>query len=194
VDIERRFFDLDDLKIETRADSDAPVIRGHAAVFNKLSENLGGFREQIAPGAFDDVLNDDVRALFNHDPNHVLGRTKAGTLSISVDDNGLAYEVDPPDTQTARDLIVSMQRGDVSQSSFAFTVEQDDWSEDEDGRIVRTIQKVKRLYDVSPVTYPAYPDASVGLRSLEAWKEQTKPEPVDYSALEARLRIAEIPR
>src|SRR5690606_29136668 len=110
-----------------------PVISGHAAVFDTLSEPMWGFREKIAPGAFDDVLEDDVRALFNHDPNFILGRTRSGTLKIAVDMRGLQYEIDPPDTQPARDLIVSMERGDVSQSSFAFIVAEDDWDEDESG-------------------------------------------------------------
>lgn len=171
-EIERRVFVMDALRVEGRGEGDAPCIRGHAAVFDKLSENLGGFREKIAPGAFDDVLQDDVRALVNHDPNLILGRTAAGTLRLAVDSTGLMYEVDPPDTQMARDLLVSMKRGDINQSSFAFVVEDDDWQEDDDGRLVRTIKKFRRLFDVSPVTYPAYPDATVGLRSLEAWREE----------------------
>ncbi|MEG3640671.1 HK97 family phage prohead protease [Magnetococcus sp. PR-3] len=166
--LERRAFAFD-LSVEERGDG-KKMIRGHAAVFNKLSENLGGFREQIAPGAFDDVLNDDVRALINHDGNLILGRTVSGTLRINQDANGLSYELDPPDTQYARDLLVSLLRGDITQSSFAFTVDEEDWDEDGDGRVIRTIQKVKRLYDVSPVTYPAYPDATVGLRSMETWQ------------------------
>lgn len=183
-DKERRFLTMP-VSLETRGEGDtaAPVISGYAAVFNSLSENLGGFREQIAPGAFDDVLTDDVRALFNHDPNHILGRNGAGTLRLSIDAKGLKYEIDPPDTQTARDLIVSMKRGDVDQSSFAFTVENDDWNEDDDGRVIRTITKFKRLYDVSPVTYPAYTDATVGLRHLEEWqKENPKPPEIDHEA------------
>lgn len=178
------------LTIETRADAGEKLIRGHAALFDTLSENLGGFREQVAKGAFAGVLDDDVRALFNHDPNHILGRTNAGTLSIAVDDTGLRYEIQPPDTQTARDLVTSIDRGDIDQSSFAFTVAEDDWEENEDGVWIRTILKVRRLYDVSPVTYPAYPDASVGLRSLDHWKKEHPP--VGYSQRRRLLRIAEL--
>lgn len=175
-DLERRFFDGG---LEIRGDLKKPGgaavvgLRGYAAKFNVLSENLGGFRETILPGAFDDVLNDDVRALFNHDPNIVLGRTVAGTLRVFQDDAGLGYEVEMPDTPQARSLVTSIERGDVSQSSFAFRIARpdgDEWVEDEKtGAITRTIKKFARLYDVSPVTYPAYPDATVGKRSLEAW-------------------------
>lgn len=168
---ERRVFDVDEMRVETREDGTRHIV-GHAAVFDKLSENLGGFRERIEPGAFDDVLEDDVRALFNHNPDFILGRTRSGTLKIGQDKTGLRYEITPPDTQVARDLMVSLDRGDISQSSFAFTVADDDFEEDENGVIIRTIKKFRRLFDVSPVTYPAYPDASVGLRSLEAWKKE----------------------
>lgn len=187
MEIERRIIDLDVLKVETRAEGEGKLVRGHAAVFNRLSENLGGFREQIAPGAFDGVLNDDVRALFNHDPNHILGRTRSGTLRLTVDETGLGYELDPPDTSSGRDLLVSLERGDVSQSSFGFQVDEDDWVEDDEGRVIRTITKFRRLFDVSPVTYPAYPDATVGLRSLQAWKETAKP--VDLTKYERALRL-----
>lgn len=174
-EIERRIFNAGPIEIRKAAAGDQPspvTLRGYAAKFDVMSENLGGFREQIASGAFADVLQDDVRALFNHDPNHVLGRSLAGTLRVSQDSTGLYYEVDLPDTQAARDLTISIDRGDVSQSSFAFRVAPngDTWDENEDGVIVRTITKFARLYDVSPVTYPAYPDATVGTRSLEAWK------------------------
>lgn len=162
---------------EVRADfhDNAPThIIGYGAVFNSRSENLGGFREVILPEAFNDVLNDDVRALFNHDQNFVLGRSTAGTLSLSVDEHGLKYDITAPNTQAIRDLVLApMQRGDINQSSFAFTIARDgdDWQEDDDGVIVRTIHRLKRLYDVSPVTYPAYQSASSTVRSLNAWKE-----------------------
>ena len=170
---ERRIFSSE-LAIETREakDGGGKKLRGHAAVFNKLSGNLGGFREQIAPGAFDGVLDDDVRALFNHDSNHVLGRSSAGTLKLGVDKTGLRYTVDLPDTQVGRDLAISVERGDIKESSFAFRVapDGDTWEEDEDGRIIRTITQFQELMDVSPVTYPAYPDATVAMRSLETFK------------------------
>ncbi|MBB3142200.1 HK97 family phage prohead protease [Halomonas organivorans] len=147
-------------------------IVGHGAVFNKRSEMIMGmFKEEIAPGAFDDVLGDDVRALFNHDANFVLGRTRAKTLELSVDAEGLRYEITPPDTQSVRDLVLApLSRGDITGSSFAFRVapDGDEWREEDDGLIVRTITRFSRLLDVSPVTYPAYPDAGAAARSLEA--------------------------
>lgn len=145
------------------------LIEGHGAVFNRLSRNLGGFVEQVAPDAFKKTLADDpdVRALINHEPMHILGRTRSGTLRLAADSTGLAYEIDAPDRQDARDLMVSMERGDVSQSSFGFYVVRggDVWSETEDGFPLRTLTAVS-LHDgdVSPVTYPAYPDADSGLR------------------------------
>jgi HK97 family phage prohead protease len=169
MDIERRNFSIDAMKIETRDDGKR-IMRGHAAVFNSLSEDLGGFREQIQPGAFAEaVKNDDVRALFNHDPNLILGRSKAGTLRLFEDEQGLAIEIDPPDTQIARDLMVSMERGDISQMSFGFSIRSggQSWSKAEDGKKVRTLTNL-RLFDVSPVTYPAYTSTDVALRSLAA--------------------------
>lgn len=152
----------------------APKIAGYAAVFNKRSDLLGGFFvELIAPGAFDDVLTQDTRGLFNHDPNYLLGRTTSGTLRLSVDERGLAYEIDTPDTLTIRDLVVApIARGDMSGSSFAMRVAPggDTWHE-EDGVVVRTIYKVAELRDVGPVSFPAYPDSSAAQRSLDAWKQ-----------------------
>lgn len=166
---ETRYFNTN---IEVRSENgEQKSVIGYGAVFGKLSENLGGFRELIDPNAFDDVMGDDVRFLFNHDANHIFGRTLAGTLKLSVDSEGLFYEVNMPETNSANELLVAMERGDVTQSSFAFSVKEDKW-ETKEGEDIRTITKVGRLYDVSAVTYPAYPDASVGLRSLEDHKKQ----------------------
>lgn len=159
---------------EIRADKESGKITGYAAVFNSLSGDLGGFREQIKPGAFANTLNADVRALWNHDANIVLGRTTAGTLTLREDNHGLAIEIDPPDTQQARDLMVSITRGDISQMSFGFYTKGDEW-EKRDGENIRTLTEVE-LFDVSPVTYPAYTDTSVGLRSLDNYNEAHKPD------------------
>ncbi|SAF46502.1 HK97 family phage prohead protease [Enterobacter kobei] len=149
-------------------------IVGYGSVFDVLSEPMWGFREIIRAGAFDEVLGDDVRGLFNHDANFVLGRTAAATMTLTVDDRGLHYDIIAPETPTIRDLVIApMQRGDITQSSFAFRVAPggDNWYEDDDGVIIREITKVGRLYDVSPVTYPAYQAADSSVRSLTDWKE-----------------------
>ncbi len=165
---ERRVFTPDQLEIRAAESEDGrSKIVGYAAVFNQLSEPLAGrFREQIRPGAFKrSIKNGDVRALWNHDPNYVLGRTKSGTLRLEEDDRGLKIEIDPPDTQWARDLMVSIQRGDVDQMSFGFRVLKDEWDRREDGTIIRTLIDVE-LFDVSPVTFPAYPQTSVAVRDM----------------------------
>lgn len=165
---------FNDCEIRAEKGEETTVITGYGAVFNTLSEPMWGFREIIAPGAFDDVLNDDVRALFNHDSNFVLGRN-GKTLRLSVDERGLKYEIDAPNTQTIRDLVIEpMKRGDITQSSFAFTVDEESWDQDDDGVIIRTIKKIKRLFDVSPVTYPAYSAADSTVRSLDEFKSKSE--------------------
>jgi HK97 family phage prohead protease len=154
--------------VEYRQADEGARLSGYAAIFDSPTEIAGMFREIVAPGAFAKaVADDDVRALFNHDANFVLGRTTSRTLRLTEDATGLRYDVDPPDTQWARDLMVSVQRGDVSQSSFAFEVLEDEWSYGTRGEMpTRTIRAVK-LYDVSPVTYPAYESTTVSARSRE---------------------------
>ena len=176
--------------LEVRADEgESPRIVGHAAVFDRDSDPIGGmFIERIAPGAFKRALGEgqDVRALINHDANFVLGRSKAGTLRMAEDKVGLAIEIDPPDTQAARDLMTSIGRGDIDQMSFAFTVAKGGqrWDEGGEGELdVRTLTDLD-LYDVSVVTYPAYPDTDAGVRAHAEWRsaqsepETVKPEPV----------------
>ena len=157
-----------------QAEQNGNTIRGYAAVYNSDSEWMGGFYEQIETGAFDEVLNDDVRAYFNHDENLLLGRVSSGTLRISTDKRGLFYEVDLPKTSYANDLVELMQRGDVNQSSFAFLIERDRW-EQRDGVTYRIIEKVSRLIDVSPVSMPAYPSATSELKKRDL-EPETKAE------------------
>lgn len=153
---------------------DGNYVYGYAALFNSMSEELFGFREIIDPGAFDQTDISDVRALFNHDSNLLLARTKSGTLDLEIDQNGLKYEFEAPNTSYGKDLVELMKRGDVTQSSFGFTIASDgEYWEVRDGEIpIRHITRVEKLYDVSPVTYPAYPDTSVAVRSLEAHMSQ----------------------
>ncbi len=146
-----------------------PTISGHAAVFDTPSNDLG-WTEEIDPHAFDAVMvtNPDVRALFNHHPDHVLGRTSSNTLKLSIDARGLAYNITPPDTTLAKDLIVSMKRGDINQSSFGFICARDQWTDQPDGTVTRRILEIAELIDVSVVTFPAYDAANSGVRSLPA--------------------------
>lgn len=171
LELERRSVVLKELRVleSTAENPSEPVIEGYAAVFDSWSESLGGndpFIEKVCKGAFEQTIQeDDIRALFNHDPNYVLGRNKAGTLSLQEDDKGLLVRITPPNTQWAKDLLVSIARGDITQMSFGFTVELDRWSYEE-GKDVRELLKV-RLFDVSPVTFPAYTQTECGLRSLD---------------------------
>jgi len=181
---EVRTFNVSD--IEVRNDNGVNTVVGYGAVFNSESNDLGGFVEYVAPGAFDGRLEDDVRFLINHD-GLPLARTTNNTLRLSVDERGLKYEADMPDTTLANDLMTLLRNGTISQSSFAFTVEEDSW-ENVDGRNIRTINKVSRLYDVSSVTYPAYNEAgSFALRSLETWQEEQEKIKLDES-LEKELK------
>lgn len=179
---ERRFFasEVRTIKKEDRAEDDnsPSIIEGYAAKFETETE-IGyyyKFREKIKKGAFDDVLNDDVRCLFNHNPNYVLARCSEGkgTLTLSIDEIGLKYSYETPDRQYARDLQNAIELGDISQSSFAFDIESETWTEREGETPLREIVKFKRLYDVAPVTYPAYADTEVAKRSLTAYQEKNK--------------------
>lgn len=148
----------------------APMMEGYAANFNVLSEDLGGFREMLMPGCFKNAIaGSDVRGLFNHNPDKILGRNTAGTLRLSEDEKGLRFEIDPDmEISYVKDLSRSMGRGDVNQCSFGFKVAEDGstWAKDSGGMWIRTIHNVERLFDVSPVTYPAYTSTSCAVRSL----------------------------
>lgn len=164
---------------ELRVAPDDPAgrrLRGYAIVFNTLSVDLGGFRERILPQAVQRPLREgaDVRALVDHDASKVLGRTTVGTLRLRADARGLLAEIDPPDTTIARDLIESVRRGDISGMSFAFRVPNEPpeaWGR-EDGQVIRTVSDME-LYEVSVVSFPAYPvtDVTVAQRSLRAFME-----------------------
>lgn len=177
--IERRTITLKELRVieELPTSNTEPVIEGYASVFDSWSEELGGefpFRERVVKGAFEEsIQRDDIRALFNHDPNYVLGRNTSNTLSLEEDEKGLRVRITPPQTQWAKDLLVSIKRGDITQMSFGFTVILDRWSY-EDNIDIRELLKVK-LYDVSPVTFPAYSQTECGIRTIfERHKEAQK--------------------
>lgn len=188
-EVERRTYG-----VELRAKDTATggsTIEGYAAVFNSKSEDLG-FREIIMPGAFDRALEEshDVRALWNHNSDMVLARTKSGTLRLTVDERGLKIEADMPDTQAGRDALTLIRRGDVDQMSFAFRTLTDEWRM-EDGETIRELRDLE-LLDVSPVAYPAYAETQVSARAREQAKG-TQPPPilgVPNSINEARLRLS----
>jgi HK97 family phage prohead protease len=178
------------------ADEGAPrPIGGYAAVFNSDTRIGDYFIERIAPGAFTAAIaRDDVRCLYNHHDRYVIGRTASGTLRLSEDATGLAYEADPPDATWARDMVVSIERGDINQSSFAFRATREQW--DETGELpVRTILEVE-LLDVSPVTYPAYDDSTVGVRAQAVLAEARSagrlvvPSRFNTAATKLRMRSA----
>lgn len=162
--------------IELRNEPESRHIEGYGSVFNERSLDLGGFVEMIAPGAFDGVIErSDVKCYLDH--NHEKGilarsRNGKGSLSLVVDEKGLRYEFDAPHTNLGNEVVEGLKRGDYSQSSFAFTVDDEVWTKEEDGSYLRTITKIGGLYDVSIVANPAYEGTSVALRSLDAFKAQ----------------------
>lgn len=155
--------------IESPIRATADEIEGYAAVFDQVAEIMPGFREVVRAGAFTRTLAEgaDVRAFWNHNPDMVLGRTGSGTLALTEDDHGLRYVIRPPDTQWARDAMVSIARGDVNQSSFMFAAVVDRWTHDEAaGYSLRELIDVE-LFDVSPVAFPAYAGTTVGVRAAD---------------------------
>jgi HK97 family phage prohead protease len=180
-------------EFEIRSTGNALTFYGYALKWETKSQNLGGFREKVLEGATTESLGqDDIRALFNHDPNLILGRNRSNTLRLSEDSTGLHYEVDMPDTTYARDLSEAMKRGDVSQSSFGFRTIADDWGIDETETPLRSLVKVS-LFDVSPVTYPAYTDSTSGVdgRALTSLAEKRGLSVARLDSLEAiRAAIA----
>ena len=169
--IERRYFTIEPDELRLLDTPSGKELSWFPAVFNSLSQDLGGFRETLKPSVFNRTLNNgaDVRALFNHDPNFVIGRNTAGTLDLKTTHKGLRATASPPDTGWWNDLEVSIKRGDINAGSFAFRSVKDEWNwtPDEDGLVRREIQEAQ-LFDVSIVTYPAYPETSgsAGLRSF----------------------------
>lgn len=186
---ERRFVNT---TLEMRmgeSENTASTLFGYAAKFNTptllYQWSDEEWYEVIEPGFFDDVLSDDVRCLKNHDSNLVMGRTTANTLTLKSDATGLYFECTPDARISyAADTIYAVERGDISQCSFAFYTKEQKWTEEEKaGKLIvtRYLVKAKRLFDVGPVTYPAYPDTEVGTRSaddfrssLEAWRKENR--------------------
>lgn len=166
--MERRTFN-----IEVRGDQESRKYGGVASIYD-TETRIGWFYERINKGAFDNADVSDVRALFNHDPNLILGRTKAGTLKVTRTANGLEYEGEVPNTTAGNDLLENLRLGNVDQSSFAFTVRKAKWEEEtRNGETVdiRVIEEIDKVFDVSPVTYPAYEDTTSQAR-MNNYKEE----------------------
>jgi HK97 family phage prohead protease len=189
-------------------DAAAPIITGHAAVFDTIADIGGFFKERVAKGAFARaVKEDDVRALFNHKEEYLLGRTTSGTLELSEDDKGLFTIIHAPDTQLVKDMVISpMKRGDLNQMSYAFQVTKEEWDETDPNYPIRTIKEVK-LFDVSPVTFPAFPTTDCSVRSgldvlndyraTQGLRPGAQPDPIaepmtPTSVLREQLRLAEL--
>ena len=200
-----------EMRVEKREDG-KEVITGYAAVFYREGDAGTEYElwkdtyERILPGAFNEAMEkDDVRSLFNHDPNIVLGRKSAGTLRLSIDGRGLRYEIDPPDTQLVRDQVLGpIKRGEVTGSSFMFVPTEAAWANSKsNGRDikVREIRKV-RLMEVGPVVFPAYEGATSGMRSddlaeirssYEQWEaSQTNPQAVKVRADFVKFQESEL--
>tara|TARA_Y100001973_G_scaffold4229_1_gene6214 strand:- start:1046 stop:1675 length:630 start_codon:yes stop_codon:yes gene_type:complete len=175
---------VSEIRMDSQEDGSEPKIVGYAAKFNSLSHDLGGFREKIEPGAFSRALSEgqDVRALVDHDPGKIIGRSTSGTLRMLEDDHGLRVEIDPANTTAGRDIMESITRGDVTGMSFGFTVKDDDW-QIVDGENIRTLRDMD-LFDVSVVTFPAYASTEVALRSLSEFQ-------ADMAAVDEDIRRAD---
>lgn len=176
------------INTEVRAIEDSRIIEGYALVFNSLSEDLGGFREKILPEAMDGMIEkSDILALLNHSKDRgVLARSRygKGSLALEIDEVGLKYRFEAPHTALGDEVLEYLRRGDITSSSFAFVLEEDEWTKQDDGSYLRTIKKFRRLYDVSPVFEPAYAATSACKRFAEIQEEERK-------AIEEAKRIAE---
>ena len=177
-DIKKEDLEVRNLDSEIRmyGDDEEKRVEGYAAVFNQ-STQLGNVEEVVMPGAFEGRLEDDVVALFNHDQNMPLARSRngQGTLKLEVDEIGLRYSFTLGEQSYAKDLAESIKRGDVSGSSFGFIVRDDEYERKSDGGYIRRIKSISRLADISPVLTPAYPQTSVKLRdAISAMEEEDK--------------------
>jgi len=196
--LERRYIPVEEIELRQSEEDGLHKLSGYAAVFNKRSENLGGFVEVLRPGAFRKVLESepDVKFLFNHDPSALLARTKNGTLRLEENTVGLKFEAELADTTTARDVRQLIDRGDIDQCSFAFAVAKDGdkFTEQKEGLYLREIFEIGKFADVSAVTYPAYTQTSVSVRSakevmdshLETLQAQSKED--EYKRAQARRK------
>lgn len=186
--IEQRIITATNMEVRKHEDGHR-TLSGFAAMYDSLSGDLGGFREKIQPGAFRSAFEQgaDIKAFWNHNSDHVLGRTTSGTLRLFDDPQGLRIEIDPP--ESAANFIEAVDRGDVSQMSFGFSVNEngDRVELDDDGMVIRTLTDI-RLFEVSPVAMPAYPATSISARTIEGIMDRVTAPKVSAGTL-ARVRI-----
>ena len=180
--------------VELRAkDGGGSTLRGYAARFNSAYEmwhrDMGTFYEEVGRDAFKNADLTDVRVLFNHDPNQILGRTKSGTARVGVDENGLWYEVDLP--QSAEAVREAVSRGDITQSSWGFSLREsgDKWEIRTGGKKHRLLTDVETVYDASPVTFPANPDTTVAKRSFDFVQQTEQETQQELKNIEAEIEI-----
>lgn len=176
--LERRFYNAPVVIEKRDGEEESRTIKGYAAIFNSWSRYLGWFKEKVDAKAFEECDMSDVVALFNHNFDILFARSTSDTLKLGVDEKGLYYEFDAPNTSDGNNLLELVKRGDISTSSFQFVVEEDKWIEDPDEGTQRIIQKISRLIDVSPVTFAAYADSSVDVarRSYDEYQKENEEE------------------
>lgn len=181
----KQFFPSVELRAYMSEDEDKMLLEGYAVVFNSESRDLGGFTEVVKENALDEALNrnSDVLALYGHDYSNVLGRQSAGTLQLDKDEKGIKFMLDLPNTQLGRDVYTLVERGDLKGNSFGFTVEKDSWNKVGD-KVVRTIEQVKDLFEISIVSLPAYEATELVKRSYEDFTAEPEvEEPCEKEAL-----------
>jgi|SRR6056300_57968 HK97 family phage prohead protease len=181
----KQFFPSVELRAYMSEDEDKMLLEGYAIVFNSESRDLGGFTEVVKENALDNALNrnSDVLALYGHDYANVLGRQSAGTLKLDKDEKGIKFMLDLPNTQLGRDVYTLVERGDLRGNSFGFTVEKDSWDKVGD-KVIRTIEQVKDLFEISIVSLPAYEATELVKRSYEDFTTEPEvEEPCEKEAL-----------
>lgn len=184
--------------VEIRATEKGATLRGYAARFGSVYD-MGWFTEEVGRNAFKNADMSDVRVLFNHDPNQILGRTKSGTAKVGVDKEGLWYEVELPKSADA--IREAIERGDIDQSSWGFFLKKDSWTKREGGeKQHRILEEVEIVYDASPVTFPANPDTTVAKRSFDAFAQSQEPQEddeqqtIEQRDIETQIEIALLER
>lgn len=185
----KQFYPSTEIRAYKDEEENRMIVEGYAIVFNSESRDLGGFTEIVMPDAVDNALerNSDVLALYDHDYGQILGRQAANTLKLSKDEKGLKFELDLPPTQLGRDVFALIERGDLRGNSFGFTIEKDNWKKDKDGKVVRTIEQIKDLFEISIVSMPAYEATEVAKRSFDEFINDQEEVEVEQTEVEVEV-------